>query len=369
MIVPRKDAASPSASVDFPLAVGPATINACGNMGRIIDDRLTGNQHTIRYRTYLFVHYVPWGHAKPLLAPAYSACQLARAMSLILTIVAQREATSLTPARLNHIRNAVRGSPPIVLSEGEAADIPVANPPEPHILAEAIEGAPIDAILTKPRGRRKAVLIADMDSTIVTGETLDELAAFAGVGEAIAAITRRAMNGELDFKAALRERVAMLKGLDVAALEKTWQRIQLTSGAQELLATMRARGAVTALVSGGFSFFTSRVAEALAFDLHRSNTLLDDGSVLTGTVGEPILDRDSKLAALHEVAAQRGVKLAATLAVGDGANDLDMLRAAGLGVAFHAKPIAAREARARVDHADLRALLFAQGYASSMFAG
>jgi phosphoserine phosphatase len=285
----------------------------------------------------------------------------------ILTIVAQREATSLTPAMLNQIRNAVRGAPPVVLSAGEAADIPLSGPLDQAALRAAIEGKPIDAIVTKARGRRKAVLIADMDSTIVRGETLDDLAAFAGIGEKIAAITKRAMNGELDFKAALRERVAMLKGLDLGALEKTWQQVRLTAGAAELVTTMRAKGALTALVSGGFAFFTGKVAARLGFDVHRSNILLDDGMALTGEVGEPILDRDSKLAALHEFAAQRGVKLHATLAVGDGANDLDMLRAAGLGVAFHAKPIVAREVRGRVDHADLRALLFAQGYPESAF--
>jgi phosphoserine phosphatase len=288
-------------------------------------------------------------------------------MTVILTVVAQRAATSLTAALLNQIRNAVRGAPPVILSEGEAADIPVHTPLDHTALQEAIGGQAIDIIATKPRGRRKALLIADMDSTIVTGETLDELAGFAGVGEKIAAITRRAMNGELDFKTALRERVAMLKGLDLAALEKTWQRVRLTPGARELVATMRAQRALTALVSGGFSFFTGQVAAQLKFDVHRSNLLLDDGAVLTGEVGEPILDRDSKLQALHDLAAQRGVKLHATLAVGDGANDLDMLKAAGLGVAFHAKPIVAKEARARVDHADLRALLFAQGFPASAF--
>jgi phosphoserine phosphatase len=288
-------------------------------------------------------------------------------MTYILTVVAPREATSLDPAQLNRIRNAVRGGTPVILSEGEAADIPVSEAPTAEVLAAALEGAPFDVITVKPRGRRKALLLADMDSTIVQGETLDDLAGFAGLGEKIAAITERAMNGELEFKAALRERVAMLKGLDLAALEKTWQRIRLTSGAQELVATMRARGALTALVSGGFSFFTAKVAAQLGFDAHRSNTLLDDGTALTGQVGEPILDRDRKLEALHEFAAQRGVKLHATLAVGDGANDLDMLRAAGLGVAFHAKPIVAREARARVNHADLRALLFAQGYRAGQF--
>lgn len=290
-------------------------------------------------------------------------------MNTILTVVAAREATSLTPALLNQIRNAVRGAPPIVLSPGEAADIPLSVPLDGAALRAAIDGQPIDAIVTKVRGRRKALLIADMDSTIVTGETLDELAGFAGIGDKIAAITKRAMNGELDFKAALRERVAMLKGLDFGALEKTWSQVRFTPGARELVATMRGKGALTALVSGGFTFFTGKVAAELGFDVHRSNVLLDDGAALTGQVAEPILDRDSKLAALHELAASRGVKLHATLAVGDGANDLDMIRAAGLGVAFHAKPIVAKEARARVDHAGLRALLFAQGFPASAFVG
>jgi phosphoserine phosphatase len=288
-------------------------------------------------------------------------------MSLILTVIAQREATSLTDAQLARIRDAVSGGAPVILSAGEAADIPVAEQPEPSRLAEALAGAPIDAITVKSRGRRKALLLADMDSTIVQGETLDELAGFAGLGEKIAAITARAMNGELDFKEALRERVAMLKGLPVDALERTWERVRMTPGARELVATMRARGALTVLVSGGFSFFTAKVATALGFDEHRSNTLLDDGAVLSGSVAEPILDRDSKLQALHEFAERRGVKLGATMAVGDGANDLDMLGAAGLGIAFHAKPIVAQAARAKVDHAGLRALLFVQGYPADSF--
>jgi phosphoserine phosphatase len=154
----------------------------------------------------------------------------------------------------------------------------------------------------------------------------------------------------------------MLRGLPVDALEKTWQRVRLTPGARELVATMRAHGAYTALVSGGFSFFTSRVAALCGFDMHRSNVLLDDGASLTGCVREPILDRDTKLATLTGLAVERGLPMSAALAVGDGANDLDMLLAAGLGVAFRAKPIVAAQARARVEHADLRALLFAQGY-------
>jgi phosphoserine phosphatase len=212
------------------------------------------------------------------------------------------------------------------------------------------------------RGRRKGLLVADMDSTIVVGETLDELADFAGLKDQIAAITRASMNGEIDFAEALRARVAMLKGLNLDALHRTWARVHLTPGAQELVRTMARHNATTALVSGGFTWFTGRVAERLGFDVHRANTLLDDGAALTGEVGEPIVDRDAKLATLRELAAQRNLRMAATLAVGDGANDLAMLREAGLGVAFHAKPIVAAEARARVDHADLRALLFAQGY-------
>jgi phosphoserine phosphatase len=170
------------------------------------------------------------------------------------------------------------------------------------------------------------------------------------------------MNGELDFEGALRERVGMLKGLALEALERTWATTALMPGAEELVATMRAHGARCALVSGGFTFFTGRVAERLGFHEHYSNTLLHDAGRLTGHVGEPILGRNAKLVTLKRLAAEEGIDLAATLAVGDGANDLDMLGAAGLGVAFKAKPVVAAAARARVDHADLRALLFAQGY-------
>ncbi len=262
----------------------------------------------------------------------------------------------------------LNGGAPNPLSPGEAIDLPVPPGPPPPRIQAARGGAPIDAITTLATNRRKHLLVADMDSTIVTGETLDELADFAGLKPRIAAITARAMNGELDFKAALRERVAMLAGLKLDALQRTWERVQLTDGARELVATMHAHGAHTALVSGGFTFFTSRVAALCGFDEHRSNTLLDDGAALIGRVAEPILDRDSKLATLTGLAAGHGLALTDTLAVGDGANDLDMLQAAGLGVAFHAKPVVAAAARARVDHAGLRALLFAQGYRSAEFA-
>ena len=172
-------------------------------------------------------------------------------MHYILTLVANREAASLTPAVINRVRDALRAGMPVILSPGEAADIPLTSVPDLDLVRTALEGDPVDAILVRPRGRRKGLLIADMDSTIITGETLDELAVIAGIGEKIAAITARAMNGELDFKDALRERVGMLKGLSTGALDQTWERIRLTPGAVELVATMRAHGALTALVSGG----------------------------------------------------------------------------------------------------------------------
>ncbi len=290
-------------------------------------------------------------------------------MSYVLTLVAARDTATLSAGLIALARDAARGATPDILSPGEAADIACVTAPDMDAVHAALNGAPVDAIVTAADGRRKSLLIADMDSTIVTSETLDELADFAGLKQRIAAITALAMNGELDFKSALRERVAMLRGLPVDALQKTWQRVRLTPGARELVATMRAHGTYTALVSGGFTFFTGRVAETLGFDMHRSNVLLEDGTALTGRVAEPILDRDTKLETLTRLAAERGLPMSATLAVGDGANDLDMLRAAGLGVAFRAKPIVAAEARARVDHADLRALLYAQGYRRAEIVG
>jgi phosphoserine phosphatase len=289
-------------------------------------------------------------------------------MTYVLTLVAARDVVSLSPALIAQVRDITGGGVATVLSPGEAADIACTATPDLNRVRGAIDGALVDAVATPAAGRRKRLLIADMDSTVITGETLDELAEYAGLGEKIAAITTLAMNGELDFKEALRARVGMLKGLNVDALERTWQGIRLTPGALELAATMKANGAITALVSGGFSFFTSRVAALAGFDIHRSNTLLDDGTVLTGRVAEPILDRSAKLSTLRELAARNRLPLTATLATGDGANDLDMLLAAGLGVAFHAKPMVAEAARARVDHANLRALLFAQGYPANAFA-
>ncbi len=289
-------------------------------------------------------------------------------MHYVLTLIGGQAAGAVTPALAARVAGAVAGGPATVLAPGEAVDIPCPAAPDPAALAAALGAAPVDAVVTQAAARRKRLLIADMDSTIVTSETLDELAAHAGVGAHVAAITRRSMNGEIDFAAALRERVALLRGLELGALEQTWAATRFTPGARELVATMRAHGAVTALVSGGFTWFTGRVAAALGFDQHRANVLLDDGAALLGRVAEPILDRDAKLVALRELAGARGLALEDCLAVGDGANDLAMIRAAGLGVAYHAKPIVAAEARVRIEHSDLRALLFMQGYRADEFA-
>ncbi|MGA9869494.1 MAG: phosphoserine phosphatase SerB [Acetobacteraceae bacterium] len=288
-------------------------------------------------------------------------------MSQVLTLIAA--APPLSAELVEHVRDVVGGGKPDILAPGEAVDIHIPAAPDMGAIAAMLVGTGVDAIATPIAGRRKRLLVADMDSTIVTSETLDELADFAGLRDQIAAITRRSMNGEIDFADALRERVAMLRALPLDALEKTWKRVRLTQGARELVATMHAHGAMTALVSGGFTFFTARVAALAGFDAHFANTLLDDGKALTGRVAEPILDRDAKLTTLRALAAEHHLDLAETMAVGDGANDLAMLRAAGLGVAFHAKPVLAAEARARVDHGNLRALLFAQGYRAEEIVG
>ena len=289
-------------------------------------------------------------------------------MSTVVTLVASRAAATLTASAIGRVRDAMGGSwPPVILSPGEAADIPGVASDDAAPARAALEGAAIDVLITAEPGRRRRLLVADMDSTIVTGETLDELAAQAGLGERVAAITRKSMNGEIDFGEALRARVALLKGLDESALERAWRGVALMPGAQTLIATMRAHGAMTALVSGGFTFFTERVAALCGFDSHFANVLLLDRGKLTGAIGEPILDRDAKLATLRRLARDAGLRPAETLAVGDGANDLAMLQEAGLGVGYHAKPVVTAEIANRIDFCDLRALLFAQGYPASVF--
>ncbi|HTK33891.1 MAG TPA: phosphoserine phosphatase SerB [Caulobacteraceae bacterium] len=232
----------------------------------------------------------------------------------------------------------------------------------------AIADLPVDVCVQPQAGRRKRLLVADMDSTIIGCECLDELADFAGKKAEIAAITERAMRGELAFEGALRERVGMLKGLETGALQRCYdERVRLNPGARTLVETMTAGGARCVLVSGGFEFFTGRVARAAGFGRHRANRLLEDHGRLTGMVAEPILGREAKLEALNAEAQSLGLALADTLAIGDGANDLAMIEAAGLGVAYRAKPIVAQQADARIDHSDLTALLYFQGYAAEEF--
>ncbi len=232
----------------------------------------------------------------------------------------------------------------------------------------ALEGLRTDVCVQPAAGRRKALLVADMDSTIIGCECIDELADFAGVKAQVAAITERAMRGEIDFEGALRERVAMLKGLPLSDLQRCFdERVRLNLGARTLVRTMTAHGARCVLVSGGFSFFTSRVAKAAGFAADRANQLIEAGDALSGLVQDPILGREAKLAALEEESRALGLSAAQTLVVGDGANDLAMIEAAGLGVAYRAKPIVAAQAHARVDHADLTALLYFQGYAIEDF--
>jgi len=255
--------------------------------------------------------------------------------------------------------------------EGAATDVILEGPDVASVreaLRAPMAGQQLDWCLQPLEGRRKRLLVADMDSTIINVECLDEIADFAGLKAEISAITERAMRGELAFEGALRERVGMLKGLPVAALQKAYdERVRLNPGARTLVRTMAANGARCVLVSGGFSFFTGRVAQAAGFHAHHANTLGEADGKLTGLVEEPILGREAKLATLKAEAAIKGVPLAAAVALGDGANDLAMIEAAGLGVAYRAKPVVAAQADARIEHADLTALLYFQGYQQGDF--
>ncbi len=260
---------------------------------------------------------------------------------------------------------------PIWLAQGLAADIPFSAEHAGSETAERVRaalGGSFDVVVQPAANRRKKLFLADMDSTMIAQECLDELADYAGLNEKIAAITERAMRGEIAFEPALRERVALLKGLSVAKIDEVLKtRITLTAGAKALVATMRAYGAYTCLVSGGFTPFTDRIGKMIGFDEVRGNRLVLDGDRLSGEVAEPIFGRAAKRATLIELRMRRGVTPDATLVAGDGANDIDMITEAGLGVAFHAKPKVASAAAARIDHGDLTALLFAQGYREDEF--
>ena len=261
---------------------------------------------------------------------------------------------------------------PLVLDPGIAADIPFASALDPRALAEtlrrALAPAPIDVIIQAAAGRRKRLYLTDMDSTVIDQECIDELADFVGLKEHVAKITERAMNGEIAFEPALRERVALLKGLPVSVVDEVIaKRITLMPGGKTLTATMRAHGAHTCLVSGGFTLFTEKIAAKIGFDEHRGNVLVVENGKLAGRVEEPILGKEAKLATLKELTARFKLRPEETLVSGDGANDLPMIEAAGLGVAFRAKPVVASAAHARVDHGDLTALLYLQGYRRDEF--
>ncbi len=233
--------------------------------------------------------------------------------------------------------------------------------------AAALSFPGIDAVVVPTANRRKRLLVADMESTVIENEMLDELADFLGLRDTIAAITARAMNGELDFAAALSERVGLLRDLPVGKLDEAAGRIRYTPGGATLVATMKKHGAFCALVSGGFTYFTALVRKALGFDFEAANVLRHDGQTLAGAVELPILGKEAKLATLDRLCVERGIPVGEALTVGDGANDLPMLKAAGLGVAFHAKPVVAAEVSARIERGDLTALLYLQGYRQSDF--
>jgi len=256
------------------------------------------------------------------------------------------------------------------LADGVACDLPFSgiDPQQAEAIASLhLQGFAVDINALENQNRRKKLLIADMDSTIVTGETLDDLAEFAGCGEKVAHITNRAMNGEIRFVDALKERIRLLEGLPVENLERTMNAVELTPGAETLVRTMKANGAKSMLVSGGFTFFTKRVRDWVGFDADRGNLLEIENDKLTGGVIEPIINKAAKLDTLNAFAANHGVTLEDTLAVGDGANDLPMLKAAGLGVAYHAKPVLIESARVGIEHGDLTALLYLQGYRAKEF--
>ncbi len=294
-------------------------------------------------------------------------------MTRVATLVSAHGQALLSDALLASVAQAVQAARSERLDGEIAADLFCDAADDKALEAgirAALAGAAIDIIVQPVATRRKSLFLADMDSTMIGQECIDELAAYVGLKDLVAGITERAMRGEIAFEPALRERVALLKGVNLEVVDEIIrERITLTPGGGELVRTMRAHGGYTALVSGGFTVFTGPLSATIGFDEHRSNTLLSQGGVLTGQVADPILGRQAKLDALVELRARFGADPARTLAIGDGANDLAMLGEAGLGVAFRAKPAVAAAAHARLDHADLTALLYAQGYKGDEIVG
>ncbi len=285
----------------------------------------------------------------------------------IVTLIAP--ARTLNPTLVESLRNAWGGGDAIWLSPDEAVEFSLDVIPDNHWdVWQDLQILRVDLIIQTATKRRKKMLLADMDCTMTQQECIDELADVAGVGDAVRAITKRAMNGELDFTEALKERVALMRGLPEDALAEVWNnRITYMPGGATLLSTMKAGGGYAALVSGGFGYFTERVAAQLGFDEQRANDLILEHGKVTGEVGHPILGRQAKVEALEEITVRLGLTKSDVIAVGDGANDLGMLGRAGTGVALHAKPSVAAECDVRINHGDLTALLFLQGYGRDEF--
>ncbi|WP_046867862.1 phosphoserine phosphatase SerB [Microvirga massiliensis] len=293
--------------------------------------------------------------------------------SLVATLVAHPDRPGVTDTVIDETAQALgHETRPAVLARGIAVDLVFEASEDPAVIQDrlrhALAPAPVDVVVQPLAGRKKKLFLADMDSTMIEQECIDELADFVGLKGEVATITERAMRGEIAFEPALRERVALLKGLPLKVVDDIIeQRITLTSGGRALVRTMRANGAYTCLVSGGFTVFTGPISGMVGFDEHRSNRLIVENEHLAGRVEEPILGREAKLSTLHELRERLRLSPTESLAVGDGANDLAMLSEAGLGVAFHAKPAVAAAAHARLDHADLTALLYVQGYRAEDF--
>lgn len=296
-------------------------------------------------------------------------------MDTVVVLIARPGSRAIDSDALSALARLFPGEPRW-LAEREAVELPLYRPgSEDRVrgievqLRHILSPRPIDVAVVPAANRRKKLLLADMDSTIIQQEVVDELAAVAGIGEAISAITARAMRGDIEFEPALRERVALLAGLPATAIDEVIrERITFAPGGRTLVATMKAHGAFTAIVSGGFTPFTGHVAAALGFDRHEANELVIENGRLAGRVVEPVLGKTAKVEALRRLASKLGIELDDVIAVGDGANDIPMLRLAGLGVALHAKPAVRQAAPIRIDHADLAALLYLQGYRKDEFA-
>jgi phosphoserine phosphatase len=293
-------------------------------------------------------------------------------MPLVATLISSPQSNALPESLAHSAALSVGASKTVWLADGIACDLELpagARAAEADARLRALLARdPVDVVVHKAAGRRKTILIADMDSTMIDQECIDELADEIGIKAEVAAITARSMNGEIAFEPALRQRVALLAGLDASVIALILERrITLAAGGVQLVRTMRKHGAWTALVSGGFDVFTGPIAARIGFQENQANRLVVAGGRLTGAVAEPILGRAAKAAALDEIAARLDLTPADAIAVGDGANDLDMIRLAGTGVALHAKPVVAAEAKVRIDHGDLTALLYLQGYRQEEF--